>query len=445
MSLVITKGIRKISTVLAVILLCLISLTGCGISEMVGEAVDSAVKKIFGTPGEGLEKPEITGFASESGEDHSSPYHGEEPVIIEETESAVTEEFTVPEAGAIDPVEQDDDDASEKDMEDERNYCFSIISTPDKQLYMELYNCFYQMRENVLLSTLDADRVDRIFNYVMMDHPELFFVEGYRITQTTRDGVPVQLEISGRYTCSAEDRIAKEQAIRARANEVLKGVPEDGNEYEKVKYIFEWIIDNTEYNLSAPENQNITSVFLNGESVCQGYSMAAKYLLDRMGIFCTIVYGRADGESHSWNLVRMDGTYCYMDTTWGDASYRNSDSAIMKHTNYNYFGCNDEILLRTHQIDSPAPLPPCTSLDEYFYVKESRYFTSPDLERLRAIFEYERKLGSHVFSIRCSDETVYNTMKQELFENNGIFDLLPDSRSVKYIKDDREYTLSFSV
>ncbi|SKC05585.1 Transglutaminase-like superfamily protein [Lachnospiraceae bacterium] len=430
------KRVRRLQKILHVpLLLCLLVslLTGCAVQDEIRQKwdkfCDDAVRYIFfGDTG----KNGAGGVSGNSG----NPFYKEEKEVTEEGADGADEdsgEAEFPE-GSFEKLE-----------EDERSYCFSKLNTEQKKIYLEIYNCFLNMDDDTRLSTLDSEAVDMIFNLVMMDHPELFFVDGYRTTETTRDGVPIKLEITGKYNVSKEVRKMKEKEIESAAKAALKDCPTDGSEYDQVRYVFQWIIDHTDYSLDAPDNQNISSVFLNGRSVCQGYSMATKYLLDRLGIFCTVVYGTADGESHSWNLVRMDGTECYVDTTWGDSSYRTEDNELAPQVNYNYFGCNEEILRRTHAINNPVSLPECTALDEYYYVKEGLYFTSADLKRLNAIFEYRQSQEEGNFTIRCADSGVYQELSTELFDDRKIFEILPDSDRVKYIRDDRENTMTFSA
>ena len=51
-----------------------------------------------------------------------------------------------------------------------------------------------------------------------------------------------------------------------------------------------------------------------------------------------MVTGTAEGDTHAWNLVQLDGAYYFMDTTWGNSSYNNGASGMGTFINYNYFG-----------------------------------------------------------------------------------------------------------
>ena len=329
---------------------------------------------------------------------------------------------------------------------DESNYCFALLNSEEKKIYKEIFNCFLQMGENEELSTLDTEIVDKCFNYVMLDHPEIFYVDGYKISLTKRGDVPVRLGITGKYNVTVQERKIRQEAIENTVSAIIAGAPPADDEYGRVKYAYDYIIANTNYDPEAPDNQNIVSVFITGRSVCQGYSMAMKYLLDRMGIVCTIVYGKANDENHSWNMVNMDGVNCFVDATWGDATYREAENVEeAEKINYNYFGVNDHILLRTHKISTPAPIPECTSLDKYYYVVEGKYFTSVDMEQLSACFEKARAAGEKYVTIKCSDANVYAQMVAELFEKHRIFELYEKKAHADYIRDNTEYTLTFSM
>jgi len=59
------------------------------------------------------------------------------------------------------------------------------------------------------------------------------------------------------------------------------------------------------------------------EVVCEGYAKMYQLLLNRYGISNVLVCGKANGDSHMWNLVQMDdGNYYYTDVTWDDTNIR---------------------------------------------------------------------------------------------------------------------------
>ena len=79
--------------------------------------------------------------------------------------------------------------------------------------------------------------------------------------------------------------------------------------------------------------------------------MAFYRLMTEMDIPCRIVSGTADGGSHAWNIVKMDGEWYNVDVTWDDEDMANSynytyflksDNDFVKHTpkvEYNFPDC----------------------------------------------------------------------------------------------------------
>ena len=66
-------------------------------------------------------------------------------------------------------------------------------------------------------------------------------------------------------------------------------------------------------------------------SVCYAQSEMMRYLLTDAGIEC-IRLGSFD-ISHAWNMVKIDGSYYHVDTTWDNSDYINTDSS----TSHIYF------------------------------------------------------------------------------------------------------------
>ena len=329
-------------------------------------------------------------------------------------------------------------------------YAFGKLSEEGQEVYLEIFGALTEFKENVRLSTCDKDLIAGVFQCVLNDHPEIFYVEGYSYTEYTLGDILKKITFTGSYCFSQEEAAEKQKQIDNYVNQCLAGMRPDADEYEKVKYIYEYLIHHTDYDASARDSQNICSVFLEHRSVCQGYAKATQYLLNRAGVFATLVLGQVvGGEGHAWNLVRIDGEYYYVDTTWGDASYQavgGGDYPVEKipTINYDYLAVTTEQMEQTHTPDNVVELPLCTAIDANYYVREGAYFTKWDEEKIEKIFTDSYEKGEAYVTLKCEGAEVYQQMRETLIGQQGIFRYLdcPD-KAVSYVENEKQYSLSF--
>lgn len=329
-------------------------------------------------------------------------------------------------------------------------YAFGKLSEDEQEVYLEILEALIHFKENVKLSSCDKELISRVFQCVLNDHPEIFYVDGYSYTEYTLGSILKKITFTGSYRFSPEEVKEKQMQIDNYVNQCLAGMPEDADEYEKVKYVYEYLIHHTDYDAAAKDSQNICSVFLERKSVCQGYAKATQYLLNRAGVFATLVLGEVvGGEGHAWNLVRIDGAYYYVDTTWGDASYQavgGSDYPIEKipTINYDYLCVTTEQMEQTHTQDNVVEMPECTSMDANFYVREGVYFTEFDEKKIEKIFTDSYERGDTYVTLKCEDPDIYRKMQETLIGEQGVFRYLdcPD-KAVSYVENEKQYSLSF--
>ena len=335
--------------------------------------------------------------------------------------------------------------------EEEKGYAYSMLPEDERTVYLEIRDALVKFEEDVRVSTYDKDVISHAFQCVLNDHPEIFYVDGYTYTEYTLGDILKKITFTGTYRFSQEEIKQKQHEIDNYVNQCLLGIPEDADDYAKVKYIYEYLIHHTEYDASAKDNQNICSVFIEGKSVCQGYAKATQYLLNEVGIFSTLVLGRViGGEGHAWNLVRIDGRYYYVDTTWGDASYQAVGSGAgypgekIPTINYDYLCVPTEQMSLTHTLDNVVDLPECNSMEDNYYVREGFYFTEWDREQIERIFREEYEKGSAYVTLKCSSYDVYSRMHNALITDQEIFRYLdcPDG-VVSYSDDEKQYSMSF--
>lgn len=342
-----------------------------------------------------------------------------------------------------------EEEMSRLQKEQEGLYTYDCLSENEQTVYGEIYASILYMKE-IELSTTDADQMEKVFQCVLNDHPEIFYVDGYTFTKYTRGSSVTKIMFEAAYTMDRAKIEETKEQIESSVSEILSGVPVGTDEYEKVKYVYEYIIENTEYNVAAENNQNICSVFLNNQSVCQGYAKATQYLLQRAGIKATLVVGFVEGgEGHAWNLVFADGDYYYIDTTWGDASYRMTTEETFEVNNlpvinYDYLCVTTEQLCKTHRIQNVVPMPECSAVKDNYYVREGAYFVEVDEEQLEKVFEKSYADRKDYITLQCADFECYQSMFDALITEQKVFRYMNTQDSaVAYAKNEEQLSLSF--
>lgn len=251
-------------------------------------------------------------------------------------------------------------------------YGYESLTEDQQKLYRQLLNGILEYKDIVTVDACTEADINRVNNMVFVDHPEFFWLDQQSYTfqgdGSAEAAGSVDLQLV--YNIDKAEIESTKAGIEAAADQWIAQVPADADTYGKIKYIYEFLSQNTAYDQSCPNNQNIQSVFLNQVTVCAGFSKATQYLLGKMGIFCTLVTGKAapNDEEHAWNLVKIGENYYYVDTTWANPGFSEKQEGAVQEISYTYLCCDAATLLATHTPDDLLPLPECTD-DSYNYYK----------------------------------------------------------------------------
>ncbi len=333
-------------------------------------------------------------------------------------------------------AEEDTKEIPEKEITQEQSayyYGYSTLDEESRKVYRQLAAGIESFQEKIPIDPISQEQLEKVMRVLMADHPEYFWTDGTSsYTYQELPGGSIQnMEVQPEYQVAGQEARDLQNQIEAKADQWIQGAPQ-GDTYERIKYVYETLIDQVEYQEDSPQNQNIRSVFLEGKTVCMGYSKAAQYLLNRMGIFCTLVTGTVTGEkpsSHAWNLVKIKDQYYYMDVTWGNPGYLNpveNDAYI----SYSYLCCNWDTLAPTHVPDDTIPLPSCEDDSYNYYKNKGRWYDSFDWDQIYQVIQSDLVQGAEMTELRFAGEESYATATEALVDGNLIQEAVQNSTAV---------------
>lgn len=158
-------------------------------------------------------------------------------------------------------------------------------------------------------------------------------------------GTYIEFDVSMSYSITPEQL----NDIYKSVETIIDEMPTNLSEYEKIKYVNDYVVDNTVYELESEESPYTAySILMNGEGVCNGYTLATWLLLYALQIENLYVTGEADGGLHAWNLVKLGDKWYHLDTTWNDPVYVGPFKWLGEPT-YHYFLISDAEMRKDHK------------------------------------------------------------------------------------------------
>lgn len=267
-------------------------------------------------------------------------------------------------------------------------FYFSQLSEDERLAYKEVYQGILDHQEEIYVHCEDPDAVNSLLQLVLFDFGEIFWIEGSAASTSYEipDGNDKYTVLKPPYCYSSEEREQKDAELEVEVTKIISNIPADYTDYEVIKYLYEYLVNTVTYVEDAPDNQNLYSAIVGKESVCAGYAKANQYLLNRMGIPCIYVTGKAtqngETEGHAWNIVRCNEKYYCVDVTWADAIGLEGEPGLETDMLYDYLCCSEATLADTHTPDPGYDYPSCTSEDLDYYRMNQMFYESIDRKQL---------------------------------------------------------------
>jgi len=309
--------------------------------------------------------------------------------------------------------------------EGHQEYYFKQLTKEEQRVYRELLKGIRAREKEFYLTISDDDSIDRSYHAVLKDHPEIFWVHNReKIYKTTYSDSDYCIFTPGyTYTDSEIDEI--QTAMEQSFQEVRALIPEDASDYEKVRIVYTYVIDHTQYQ-TGEDDQSIAGVFWKKSAVCAGYAGAVQYLLERLDIPCIYVDGSTKGstEGHAWDIVKIGQEYYYVDATNGDQpDFLNGDAAQLEEHKtiiYDYLCPFPEEYERTYTPSEELTVPACTAKDLDFYVLNQGYFEDYSWQDIYDYCKMRMDNGAAVVRFKFGSQESFSEACQELLDDGVV-------------------------
>ena len=320
-------------------------------------------------------------------------------------------------------------------------YYYQFLSKAQKQCYDTLLTHMRQFEQSFQIDPVSAEDYLIANRSVLDDHPELWWADTparYSFNLARKVTGHAFLQLSGN-----ERQLSA--AIAQEASKIMEKAVTLDSDWKRALFFHDAIILKTTFNTGRDTDgyldQNLSSVFLGGNSVCAGYSRAFQLLCRSAGIECVYVTGRAvkNGQAiqHAWNLAKIDGNWTWIDCTWDDLLLGNG----LESAEHDYFCLNDTWISKEHPIPSvletgnqnarlSISFPKVTSLNMEYHRVNGTYFETYSQQAVLASMQTQLNTGK--IRLRFGSTAELQKACRDIVERNN----LTASGKLRVTKDD---------
>lgn len=332
----------------------------------------------------------------------------------------------------------------------------ATMPSGEKMTADDLYDLFTRelrlYRNKVTIKgSVSADLITETMDAIQRKAPDIFWIDGYTITTGSRNTEVVFEAIDGLTPVQLRDMSVQ---LESAAQQLIDSIPQGTLDYDRILFIHDSIIRSTTYDKTgsgAGKNGLWGTAYgclVNGDAICQGYSEAFVYIMEKLGIEAGMCSGTARNERHAWNYVKLGADYYWLDLTWDDPESNDDTEEVGPEgfLRHNYFLINDEMLYRTRTIDPDRGfIPECTSIANNYFVRSGSYFDTYSIESLGWVLLQNKE--SRSAEVMFADRETFDYAVGRLFDDGEIWDAgdyVELSDQINYSKDETMYVLTIN-
>ena len=259
----------------------------------------------------------------------------------------------------------------------EKRFFLTQLDEVRLSVFCDLYEAAMAFEPFVKFETpLDPDELSNMMLLLNYTCPELMQISGEYSYST--DGADMCTELYFTYIMQPDAYQNACNAVEAQLTEWQVQLAGQ-TDFEKERFVYEYIINNTQYDERAEYAGSCYGVFVTHVARCEGYAKSFMWAMWALDIPCMSVTGdAANGDAflyprHCWNIVQIDGVYAYVDATYDDIEQGGEQFPV----SYAFFNVDENAIAASRETESvylELGKPYCDSMEISFHEQRGVYY-----------------------------------------------------------------------
>lgn len=314
-------------------------------------------------------------------------------------------------------------------------YYYNQLDEKLQAPYQAVVEACLSLNEVVDVDRLSGEEISKVMQAVIRDYPGIMWLDYSYSYKKSLIGTTLKLK----YTMTENQVNTMLTQLNQATNSFLEDISPNLPDDEKVQRIHDKLVQTVVYDSENENQRNVYGAIVEHRATCEGYARAMQFLLLKVGIESTVVYGEAN-EPHAWNLVRLGADYYWVDATFDDLELKNGGTFLSRE----YLLITDDILSRTHTIATDGSnwaLPKCDKTEYNYFVKHGTLVKNSNVKEVQKLVRAEAKKAiqerAEAFQIRFETKDIADVVEESALKNgfldNAIYLETSKYQGVEYI------------
>ena len=315
------------------------------------------------------------------------------------------------------------------------NKNYELLSFTGQECYNTIVKQIEAYQTQWFFSQMRFDYIAKVYNAVLADHPEYFWLSSGCHGNTRIQGTQFNLTFEPRFEIDIKQVPEMRRRFNSTVDDLIrKTMRQTMVPYEQILFLHDYIVKNTDYVIGAPNCYDAYGCLVLHRAVCAGYAAAFQVLLQKLGIECGRVTGRSSSDktgevSHEWNYIKLRDEYYYIDVTWDDPVI--NSSCTEDNLSHDYFCVSFKEMQLSHSFAEDQFIPKKTGTVYNYYQYRGWYLDRYTFPAVRAIAMKQLQHADKFFvKFRTAEET--KKAIRDLMEAQKIFSIPGVSQRLSY-------------